>query len=135
MVLKRVEDPERELILVPAGLEERIIRVIHEGVGASQQASKATAAKVIQRFYWPGLKRDVKLYVAGCESCEEYWRQARTPKAGLRSMEVGGRGDCLAMDIVGGGESLPLTPRANIHSNARRLILALRTCNSYSRSE
>ena len=28
-------------------------------------------------------------------------------------MEVGGRGDCFAMDIVGDGESLPLTPRAN----------------------
>ena len=39
LVRKRVEDPERKLILVPAGLEERIIRVIHEGVGASQQAS------------------------------------------------------------------------------------------------
>ena len=98
-----MEDPAREFILVPAGLEVRIIRVLHEGVGASHQAANATAAKVIQRFYWPGLKRDVKLYVAGCESCEEYRRQARTPKAGLRSMEVGGPGDCLAMDIVGGG--------------------------------
>ena len=68
--------------------------------------------KVIQRFYWPGLKRDVKLYVAGCESCEEYRQQARTPNAGLRSMEVGSGEDCLAMNIVGGGESLPLTPRA-----------------------
>ena len=28
-------------------------------------------------------------------------------------MEVGGPGDCLAMDIVGGGEFLMLTPRAN----------------------
>ena len=35
LVRKRVEDPERKLILVPAGLEERIIRVLHEGVGAS----------------------------------------------------------------------------------------------------
>ena len=65
LVLKRVEDTERKLILVPAGLEVRIIRDLHEGVGASHQAAKATTAKVIQRFYWPGLKRDVKLYVAG----------------------------------------------------------------------
>ena len=106
-----MEDSEPELIIVPAGLEEKIIRVLHEGVGASHQAANAT--KVIQRFYWPELKREVKLYVAGCESFKKYWRQARTPKAGLRSMEVGGQGDCLAKDIVGGGESLPLTPRAN----------------------
>ena len=48
------------LIFLPAGLEVQISRVQH-GVGASHQAAKATAAKVIQRFYWPGLKRDVKL--------------------------------------------------------------------------
>ena len=124
LVLQRVEDPERKLILVPAFLEERIIRVLHDGVGASHQAAKATAVKVIKRFYWPGLKRDVKLYVAGCESCEEYLRHARTPKAGLRSKEVGGRGDCLAQDIVGGDESFPLTPHAN------KYILTLVNCFS-----
>ena len=43
-------------------------------------------------------------------------------KAGLHSMNVGGRGDILAMDIVGGGESLPLTARAN------RYILTLIEC-------
>ena len=39
-------------------------------------------------------------------------------------MEVGGRGDCLVMDIVGNGESLPLTPRAN------KYILTLVDCFS-----
>ena len=79
---------------------------------------------MIQRFYLLGFKRDVKLYVAGCESYEEYRRQARTLKAWLRSMEVGGRGDCLAMDIVGGGKSLPLTP------HAYKYILTLVNCFS-----
>ena len=37
-------------------------------------------------------------------------------------MEVGGRGNCLAMDIVGGMNSLPLTPRDN------RYILTLIDC-------
>ena len=43
-------------------------------------------------------------------------------KAGLHSMNVGGRGDILAMDIVGGGESLPLT------ALAIRYILTLVDC-------
>ena len=34
--------------------------------------------------------------------------------AGLRSIEVGGRIDCVAIDIVGGKESLLLTPRRNM---------------------
>ncbi len=37
-------------------------------------------------------------------------------------MEVGGRGDCLAMDIVGGMDSFPLTPCGN------RYILTLIDC-------
>ena len=28
-------------------------------------------------------------------------------------MDLGGRGECLAMDLVGGKESLPATPRGN----------------------
>ena len=37
-------------------------------------------------------------------------------------MKVGGRGDCVAMDIVGGMDSLPQTPRGN------RYILTLIDC-------
>jgi transposase InsO family protein len=28
-------------------------------------------------------------------------------------MDLGGRGDCIAMDFVGGKDSLPITPRGN----------------------
>ena len=100
-ILKRVDDCEIELIIVPAELVERVIRFLHERVGAAHKAAKATATKVIQRFFWAGLNRDVRLFVACCSTCEEFLLLARTPKAGLHSMNVGGRGDCLAMDIVG----------------------------------
>ena len=39
----------------------------------------------------------------------------RNPRAGLSWMAVGGRGDCLAMDIVGGKDSFPLSPRGNLY--------------------
>ena len=102
--------PERECILVPSSLTERIIRILHEGPGESHQAAKTTSAKIIKRFFLLHLKRDVRLYVACCPTCERFPRFSRTPKAGLRPMEVGGRGDCLAMNIVGGRNSLPKTP-------------------------
>ena len=111
LVLRDEENATGERIIVPASLVERVIRNLHEGFGAAHQAAKATTAKLIRRFFWPGLKRDVRLYVACCPVCEEFLQSTRTPKAGLCPMNVGGRGDCLAMDIVGGGESLPLTAR------------------------
>ena len=55
----------------------------------------------------------MRLYIACCPVCEKFIRLNQTPRAGLRSIKVGGRGDCLAMDIVGGMDSLPLTPRSN----------------------
>ena len=42
IVLKRIVDLERELIVLPSSLIERIIRFFHEGPGGSHQAAKAT---------------------------------------------------------------------------------------------
>ena len=115
IVIKRHDDPERELTVVPSSKVDMIIRFYHEGPGGAHQAPKATSAKIIRCFWWPDLKRDVRLYVACCPVCERFLKMGRTPKAGLRSMAVGGRGDCLAMDIVGGKDSFPLTPRGNLY--------------------
>ena len=115
IVLKRADDPERELIVVPASLVERIIRYNHEGLGAAHQAAKATAARTLRVFFWVGLKRDVSMYVAVCPVCSKYFRMQKLPRAGLRPMDVGGRGECLAMDIVGGQGSFPQTARANTY--------------------
>ena len=122
LVIRRHDDPKRELTIVPSGQVEHIIRFYHERPGGAHQAPNATSAKIIGCFWWPNLKRDVRLYVACCPVCERFIRLNRTPKVGLRSMEVNGRRDCLAMDIVGGMDSLPQTPRGN------RYILTLVNC-------
>ena len=113
LIVKRSDDPGRELILVPSSLSERVIRFFHEGPGGAHQAPKAILAKIIRYFCWPDLKRAVWLYVAYCPVCEKFIRLSRTPLAGLRPMEVGGRDDCLAMDIVRGKDSFPITPQKN----------------------
>jgi transposase InsO family protein len=115
IIIKRHDDPERELTVVPSAKVEHLIRFYHEGPGAAHQAAKATSAKVIRCFWWPDLKRDVRLYIACCPVCERFLKVRQTPRAGLRSMDVGGRGDCLAMDIVGGRDSFPLTPRGHCY--------------------
>ena len=113
LVLRRLDDPERDLIIVPSSRVENIIRFFHEGPGGAHQAPKATSAKIIRCFWLPDLKRDLRIYIACCPTCEKFLRINRTPRAGLRPMEIGGRCDCLAMDIVGGRDSLPTTPRGH----------------------
>ncbi len=107
IVHMRADDPDRELIVVPSSLFKRVIRFFHEGPGGAHQAAKATSAKVIERFFWPDLKCDVRLYVACCPTCERFLRRGRNPRAGLHPMAVGGRKDCVSMNIVGGKDSLP----------------------------
>ena len=111
--LKRTDDFKKELILLPNSLTERMIRFFHDGFGGSHQAAKATLSKIIRRYFWPYRKRDVRLYIACCPTCERFLRLGRTPKTGLCPIEIGGQGDCIAMDIVGGKDSLPETPRGH----------------------
>ena len=111
--LKRADDPERELIVVQASLVDRITRNNHGGLGVAHQAAKATAARTLRVFFWIGLKRDICMYVAVCPVCSKHFRMQKLPRAGLRPLNVGGRGECFAMDIVGGQGSLPQTARAN----------------------
>ena len=122
VVIWRHDDPERKLIIVPSTQVENITRFYYERFGGAHQALKATSAKFIGCFWWPDLKRDVRLYVACCPICDRFIRLNRTPQVNFRSMEVGGRGDFLAMDIVGGLDSLPQSPKGN------RYILTLINC-------
>ncbi len=113
IILRRSNDPQRELIVVLSSLIERVFSFFHKGPGGAHQAAKATAAKIISRFFWPDLKRDVRLYVACYPSCERFLRLGRNPRTELRPMNVGGRGDCVSMDIIGGKCSVPETPKDN----------------------
>ena len=69
IIFKQSNDSQRELIVVSRLLIKRFIRFFHEGPGGAYQAAKALAAKLISRFFWLYLKREVCLYVACCPTC------------------------------------------------------------------
>ena len=59
MVIRRNDDPERELTIVPSIQVEHIIRFYYEGPGGAHQAPNTTSAKIIGCFWWPNLKHTV----------------------------------------------------------------------------
>ena len=61
LVIRRHDDPTRELTIVPNARVKHIIRFNHEGPVESNQALKAISAMIISCFWWPNLKRDVRL--------------------------------------------------------------------------
>ena len=69
-----------------------------------------TAAKVQQRYYWPGWLDDVKKHVSQCEECSRRKGPKKLPRAPVTSISIGKPFDMIAMDICG---PFPTTDRGN----------------------
>ena len=107
-------DPETKSsfrILVPRTLTEEIIQSIHDNI--AHEGSKKVAYRVARTFFWPNMMRDIKLYISTCAICDRFKLQGKTYKNPLTPIRVGYRGETLAIDVIGGKETLPMTPRGN----------------------
>ena len=63
-----------------------------------------------QRFYWPNLQNDVRLYVAGCEKCVTRKSPIPTRKAPMQITRSGFPMERIGIDILG---QLPETGNGN----------------------
>ena len=64
--------------LIPLDLRRRVLGHFH---GLCHFGGKKTASLVRDRFHWPGLVEDTKLWVKNCVECTR--RKSPTPKSGL----------------------------------------------------
>ncbi|KAH7719649.1 hypothetical protein AAVH_12899 [Aphelenchoides avenae] len=69
-------DPEDEddaaRILVPYPLREEIVRRFHEPpLEGGHLGADRTAHRLRQRFYWPGLVSDVRIFTRSCDACQK----------------------------------------------------------------
>ena len=97
--------------LVPRSMKKEIIDEMHQCIlSGGHLAKKKTRMKILQRFYWFGLRDDVNLYIEQCDNCGANKTPPKTPRAPLGEMRIGAPMDRLATDILG---PLPTTPRGN----------------------
>ena len=47
-----------------------VLHLAHEAPMAGHLGINKTYQKIIQHFYWPGLKKDVKLFCRSCHTCQ-----------------------------------------------------------------
>ena len=100
-------------IMVPPQLIDQIIQYFHEGPIAAHESAGKICARVSRQYWWPGMKRDIAIYIAACEICAKFRHPAKTPRAPLNPIRVGSPNELVAMDLMGGKESLPTTSRQN----------------------
>ena len=113
LVIHDDDGSPNQRILVPKSMVTLIIRYFHEGPLSAHDAFQRTYAKIAQQYFWLYMKRDISLYVAACDVCIKFRRLAREPRGSLHPIHVGFRNEIVALDCVGGGNSLPTTARGN----------------------
>ena len=72
-------------IVVPKSYRHEILSIAHESPMSGRLGINKTYHKIINHFYWPGLKSDVSKYCKTCHTCQMVGKPNQTiPKAQLQ---------------------------------------------------
>ena len=88
-------------IVLPKQCRREVLQLAHSIPLGGHLGKKKTAARVMQRFFWPTLYRDVADF---CRSCEQSQKSShrRVPRAPMISLPVISEPfQCIAMDVMG----------------------------------
>uniref|UniRef100_A0A1X7T3K8 Integrase catalytic domain-containing protein n=1 Tax=Amphimedon queenslandica TaxID=400682 RepID=A0A1X7T3K8_AMPQE len=92
---------ETEQLVVPERCRNEIMKIAHDTPFAGHLGREKTIQRILQRFYWPGIFRDVAYYCRSCPSCQKSSSKGvlRAPLVPLPIMATPFKR--IAMDIVG----------------------------------
>ena len=95
------EDREVEQLVLPQQCRESVLRLAHSIPLAGHVGKRKTADRILQRFYWPTLFKEVDVYCRSCPECQKTapGRGHRAPLIPLPIIDEPFRR--IAMDIVG----------------------------------
>ena len=98
--------------IIPDSERRRVLEMCHDNKTSGHLGVTKTLAKIRQRYYWPGLQRDVHQYVAGCETCTKRKNPIPRRRAPMKIAQSGAPMERIATDILC---ELPETERGNRH--------------------
>ena len=96
--------------VAPLSHRKVALKYAHDIKASGHLGIKKTLSRLRQKYYWPGLQNDVKLYVGGCEKCFKLKGPNPTKKAPMQVVRSGFPMERLATDILG---ELPVTDNGN----------------------
>jgi hypothetical protein len=114
VLFRRVEtvngEDSHDQLVVPQSIREEILQFLHNHPSAGHLGHRRTLKRVRQRFYWPGLSRDVEEWCRRCSQCASRKTAGKTLRAPLSTVRTGYPMERIALDIMG---PLPATRRGN----------------------
>ena len=90
-----------EQLVPPEKCRETVMKLAHSIPLAGHLGRDKTTRRILQRFYWPTVHRDVADYCRGCDACQKTAGK-NVPRAPLIPLPVISQPfERIAMDIVG----------------------------------
>lgn len=104
------ESADLRICLPNAGsLRADVLKQHHDDIAGGHFGVYKTAQAIRRTYYWPSMLRDIKKYVASCDTCQRMKHSTHRTEGLLQPLPVPeGRWTHLTMDFMSG---LPTTPR------------------------
>ena len=98
----RLKEGVNLLVCIPYKLELYILFAYHDCLfSGGHLGSKKSKAKIMSRFYWPNMSRDIDWYIRSCSDCQSR-KHPPLPQAGLMVPIVFNEPfECVSLDFVG----------------------------------
>ena len=81
---------------------------------AAHQGQRRSAALMQERFWWPGMTRDLRNHIKKCSRCRKY--EAAPPVVPMKPLACSGPGELLHVDFTSIKEMVPLKEDPIIHN-------------------
>jgi len=99
--LDRSGKPVKSFIVVPYSWRSEVLKQCHDGAAGGHLGVDKTLSKVRQRYYWPGMRDDIRDYCATCSVCAQHKSPKQKRRAKLQGITAGEAGELVALDILG----------------------------------
>jgi hypothetical protein len=99
-------------VVVPKAYRAMIMYEAHDGLLGAHMGFKRTLKRIQQKYFWPGMIEEIKMYCKACSVCQEGKTPAKYGRQPLRPITVNGVFERVAMDVLG---PLPNTHQGNTY--------------------
>jgi hypothetical protein len=72
LLKKNKRNSEQPLRVITLQDREKILFNLHSSPLAGHFGLKKTMDKAIERYYWPGMGKDIKEYIESCDGCQRF---------------------------------------------------------------
>jgi hypothetical protein len=87
--------------LLPPSLHDRVLKIFHDSPEGGHLGVDRTTKKILETFYWPGLKKIVADYICRCLDCERFKTAKENTKALLQTITSKQPWELIEIDFIG----------------------------------